>query len=177
MWTLSIDTGAHVAAALHCEGMLQDVFAQYKKGTAHESKEVKALARDITEWVEQYVPVEDVHVVVEAPSHRYFGRGNASAVLKTMWQVIRLASFFNGRSRSISMLPAPIWNKRRNDKQKRKVFMRKYPSHKEIPYYVDKHGSRSNDHERDAVLLGRWFYLNVVSKTDRSRISEVTESA
>lgn len=158
MYTLAIDTGKHLGAALLDGDQLVDVY--YQHDTCFQTADVKGLARTLV--AELLAPSganpAETEVVIEVPSHRYFGRGNASAVLKAMWQGVRLFINFQGKVARTVLIPADQWNKQRGDKQKKFQFERLFPYYKDLPYYQDKHGSRSNPHERDASLLGLWWH-------------------
>jgi len=164
---LSIDTGKHFAAALlsykngSCKNglgvSLDGMYYQHQ--TCFMSEDVTGLCTRLAEFLEEReADLRQVDIVIELPSHRYFGRGNASAVLKAMWQGIRIMMRMAGHVRKVVTVPADEWNKQRGDKEKKTVFNQKFkPEFKDLPYYQDKHGSRSNAHERDASLLALYF--------------------
>jgi len=156
-YTLAIDTGKHFAAALLKSGDLIDVFYQHEE--CFEKKDVVPLAKDLYQMmVDRGVDRSETTVVIELPSHRYFGRGNSTPLLKAFWQGIRLFMALSGKVRRIAYVPADQWNQQRGDKEKKFAFESTFADWKKLPYYQDKHGSRSNAHERDAALLGLWFY-------------------
>ena len=159
MYTLAIDTGKHLAAALLSpDGTLRAMYYQHE--TCFQKSDVEELGRRLVHELlaESDATPDRLEIVIEVPSHRYFGRGNASAVLKAMWQGMRLFLFFQGRVRKVALMPADKWNKQRNDKQKRRLFNHTFPDYKKIDYYQEKHGGRSNAHERDAALLAKFWY-------------------
>jgi hypothetical protein len=159
-YVLSVDTGKHFAAALlgyqdRGEAELVDMYYQHKE--AFMTSEVNKLASSLGEMLNRHsVHPQDLTLVVELPSHRYFGRGNSSALLKAFWQGLRLMFRFAGKCESVVPVPANKWNRQRDDQEKKQAFLSAFPDFKQVHYYQNKHGSRSNDHERDATLFGQW---------------------
>lgn len=168
-YVLSVDTGKHCAAALlsHEEGMNVDLIGMYyQHEEAFKPEQVTKLAKNLAALVlRKDVPLDRVDLVIELPSHRYFGRGNSSSLLKAMWQGIRLMYRMAGKVRKVVTIPADEITRGRNDKEKKLVFMDQFGEEewKELEYYQEKHGSRSNNHERDASLVGL-FYIDRIRK-------------
>jgi len=158
MYTLAIDTGKHLAAALLKKDRLIDVYYQHEE--CFEKSDVQGLAKRLWDQMicSNEVPRSKLTVVIELPSHRYFGRGNSTPLLKAFWQGIRLFMALSGKVGRIVYVPADQWNKQRGDKEKKRVFDLQFPNAGTLRYYQDKHGGRSNAHERDAALIGLWLY-------------------
>lgn len=154
---LSVDTGKHFAAALisHDHGnspRLEDMYYQHK--TCFMPDDVRELANELGDLLVRHrVHPDDLTLVVELPSHRYFGRSNSSALLKLMWQGLRLILLFRNKGIDVVPMPADEWNRQRDDSEKKLTFKNAFDKDT-TPYYQQKHGGRSNAHERDAALLG-----------------------
>lgn len=154
---LSVDTGKHFAAALisHDHGnspRLEDMYYQHK--TCFMPDDVRELANELGDLlVRHQVHPDDLTLVVELPSHRYFGRSNSSALLKLMWQGLRLILLFRDKGIDVVPMPADEHNQQRGDEETRRIFDHAFDKDT-TPYYQQKHGGRSNAHERDAGALG-----------------------
>lgn len=158
MYILAIDTGKHLGAALLKNDDLRDIFYQHE--TCFEKSDVDELGKRLLKEVliPSHANPSETEVVIEVPSHRFFGRANSSAVLKAMWQGVRLMIFFRGLVKRVTLIPADRWNRQRGDAEKKRYFQRVFPQWKKLAYYENKHGGRSNSHERDACLLALWLY-------------------
>lgn len=156
-YILSVDTGKHFAAALigHDKGRspsLEGMYYQHE--TCFMPDDVTELANNLGDLLVQHeVHPRDLKLVIELPSHRYFGRSNSSALLKLMWQGLRLILLFKEKGIEVVPVAADQWNLGRDDGEKKPVFKDAFDT-SDVPYYKNKHGGRSNAHERDASLLG-----------------------
>lgn len=165
---LAVDTGSHFAAALvetkSCT--LKDVF--YTKNAGFEQYDVAQLHAALGQMVQKAdLMPDEVYLVVELPSHRFFGRGNSTPLLKAMWQGIRLMRtardyFQNDGTEQVMYVRAEEWNEGRGDRSKRTTFELLFPDFKDLDYYQNKHGGRANAHERDAALLAEWVIQRTV---------------
>lgn len=160
-FVLGVDTGKHLAGALlsHEDGMnvqLEGMHYQHKE--AFKRGDVRPTAKALGQMcIDAGASLENVRFAIELPSHRYFGRGNSSSLLKAWWQGHHLMRFLSGQVEDVIAVPADQWNQQRDDKQKKMIFLDEFPDHKEIDYYQEKHGSRSNNHERDAALFSAFI--------------------
>lgn len=161
-YVLGVDTGKHFAASLvsHEDGAgktLEGVYYQHEE--AFKRSDVKEIARSVVQMcVDAGADLSEVDLAVELPSHRYFGRSNSSALLRIFWQGLNLMRYLSGIVRRVITVPADEWNQQRDDKQKKMIFEQDFaPQFKSVEYYQNKHGSRSNCHERDACLLASFI--------------------
>lgn len=154
---LSIDTGVNLSAALFLDDSLRDLW--FVSGARNDTKSVSGYASDMVGFAEAHLGGRGVSVVIETPSHRYFGKGNQSDVLRAFWQSVRLCSAFLAHPcvSAVYLMPADMWNGGRRDAAKKVLFGQLFPGWKDLPYYESKGTRRSNPHERDAALLGQWF--------------------
>lgn len=164
-YVLGIDTGKHFAAALmsHEDGRKTNLEGMYyQHETCFMSEDVTDLCRSLADLIARKdVSPDQLTICIELPSHRYFGRGNSSALLKAFWQGLRIIMNFAGQCARIIPIPADEWNEQRTDKQKKMIFKDQFPDFKDLPYYQEKHGSRSNNHERDAALFTAWVIKRI----------------
>jgi hypothetical protein len=161
-YVLGVDTGKHLAGALlrHEDGMGAELEGMhYQHEEAFKRGDVRPAAKALGQMcIDRGASIGDVTFAVELPSHRYFGRGNSSSLLKAFWQGHHLMRFLSGQVEKVIAVPADQWNQQRDDKQKKMIFKQDFaPQYKELPYYQEKHGSRSNNHERDAALFAQFI--------------------
>lgn len=152
MKILAIDPGTkNIGLAYVIDGVVQ--FVHTLKDVGHKREDVYGAGHDIMSLLAdepQDFP-NDVLILIEVPSTRWFGRQNSTAMHKIFWQIIFLIDTLYPYC-NIDYQDAYNWNigqkrKQRTDKEKKEIFYDLFPNFKQS----------TNKDNRDAALMAVYY--------------------
>lgn len=163
-YVLGIDPGKTCAWALYAPGQDSIVaMDDYEiKGDHWTLRAASRLTTEIQEACKKagidLEPLE-LAVVIETPSPRFYGKANATPVLRTFWLAHYLFECWLDLAESVWLLDSYDWNERphgngqRKDAEKKVVYQRLFPT---LP--------TRNNHVRDAALIAEYGYRQLKLK-------------
>ncbi len=122
-----------------------------------------------TQWLrDSPVKWKDIHLIIEAPSPRIYGRNNTAVMMRIWWQIWYIIERFHKRARSIDLVNSYDWNERvlengrlsqYKDPEKLLIFQEVFPTFPEIRLPPHKHKwPWGSPDVRDAALMGFWWW-------------------